>query len=54
MEKAIANVRIGLTGYPEINFEPVPLTSNDDLMKLKKYDKMIHQEQAILFGMDIL
>ena len=27
MEQAMVNARIGLTGYPEVDFKPVPLTS---------------------------
>lgn len=40
------NARIGLTGYPEVLFQPVPLTNKEDLMKKSKYDQLIHHEQA--------
>lgn len=48
------NARIGLTGYPEVAFKPVPLTRKEDLLKKSKYDQLIHHEQAALFGMDML
>ena len=38
MEQAMENARIGLTGYPEVAFKPVPLTRKEDLMKKSKYD----------------
>ena len=36
--------RIGLTGYPEVEFKPVPITTKEELMKKSRYDQMIHQE----------
>ena len=46
MEQAIEQARIGLTGYPEVAFKPVPLTNKEDLIKKSKYDQQIHHEQA--------
>jgi len=43
-EQAMEQARIGLTGYPEVEFKPVPITTKEDLMKKSKYDQMIHQE----------
>lgn len=38
MKNAQEQYRIGLTGYPEINFEPVPITDKEELLKRSKYD----------------
>ena len=54
MDNAIDAVRIGLTSHPEINFECVPVIPQDDLVAKSRYDQSIYNDQAILFGMDIL
>ena len=44
MNEAMENARIGLTGYPEVLFKPVPLTTKEELLKKSKYDQLIHGE----------